>query len=114
MVVRLNRALPRRGDDRPPLTLGRDIVRNEILPRGQRFYGGTTPTRVGRRDSHCYVAEAQQIVPRRFLRHGARFIAAIRRDHRILTTAQVVLRRDGDAFDAALLRRAGCSALAAR
>src|SRR5207249_1592264 len=59
-------------------------------------------------------AEAQQIVPRRFLRHGARFIAAIRRDHRIVTTAGVVLRRGGDAFDRAPLRRTGCSASMAR
>jgi len=114
VVVRLNRALPRRGEDRPPLMLGREIIRNEILPRGQRFYGGTTPARVGRRDRYCYAAEAQQIVPRRFLRHGARFIAAIRRDHRIVTTAGVVLRRGGDAFDRAPLRRTGCSASMAR
>jgi hypothetical protein len=108
VVVRLNRALPRRGPERPPLTLGRQIVPNEILPRGQQFYGGTTPTRVGRRERHCYVAEAQQLIPRGYLRAGARFTAAIRRDRRLVTTAPVVLRPGGDAFDYNFLRRAGC------
>lgn len=108
VVVRLNRALPAGGQARPPLMLGRAIVRNEVLPRGQRFYGGTTPTRVGRRGRHCYAAEAQQVVPRSALKPGSTFVAAIRRDRRVVAARAVTVRRGADGFDPAFLRRAGC------
>lgn len=108
VVVRLNRALPTRGQARPPLMLGREIVRNEVLPRGQRFFGGTTPNRVGRRGRHCYAAEAQQVVPRSALRPGTTFVAAIRRDRRVVAARPVTIRRGSDGFDPAFLRRAGC------
>jgi hypothetical protein len=108
VIVRLDRALPPRGEDRPPLMLGRGLRRGADMPRGQRYYGGATPGRAGRRDRHCYVAEAQQPLPRAALRAGARFTAAIRAGRRILATRSVVLRRGGDAFTRAVLRRAGC------
>lgn len=108
VVVRLDRALPARAEARSPLMLGRQILPNEVLPRGQRFYGGTTPAKVGRRDRHCYAAEAQQVIPRSDLRRGGGFKVAIRRDRRIVSAVAVVPRPGGDGLDPAFLRRVGC------
>jgi len=107
-VVRLNRSMPANGEDRPPVNLGPDLIANEVLPRGQRFYGGITPTVVGRRDRHCYLVEAQQLIPRTRLRDRGRTVVGIRLGHRIVAVAPVVLRAGGDATARTLLRRAGC------
>ncbi len=107
-VVRLNRSMPANGEDRPPVTLGPNLIANEVLPRGQQFYGGLTPSVIGRRDRHCYLAEAQQPVPRTRLRDRGRAVVGIRLGHRIVAVAPVILRAGGDATRGTLLRRAGC------
>lgn len=107
-VVRLNRSMPVNGEDRPPVTLAPHLITDQVLPRGQQFYGGLTPSVIGRRDRHCYLAEAQQPVPRSRLRDRGRAVVGIRLGHRIVAVAPVVLRTGGDATRRTLLRRAGC------
>jgi hypothetical protein len=107
-VLRLNRAMPRNGEDRPPVTLGASLRRDEVLPRGQRFYGGITPSQIGRRDRHCYATEVQQLVPRTHFEDGRRAVVGIRIGHRLVAAASVVVRRGIDITSRGVSRRAGC------
>jgi hypothetical protein len=107
-VVRLNRSMPVNGEDRPPVNLGPGLIANEVLPRGQRFYGGITPSVIGRRDRHCYLVEVRQLVPRTRLRDGGRVVVGISLGHRIVAVAPVILRPGGDMTGRTLLRGAGC------
>lgn len=109
VVVRLNRAMPTRGEDRPPVMLGASLLRNEVLPESQRYYGGITPGRTRARPGRfCYFTEAQQLVPRTRLRDGARSVVGIRAVQRLVATLPVTLRAGGDVTSRATLRRAGC------
>jgi len=101
---------------RRPSTAGFYVA--PALKAGQRMgsdvFGGNPPGTIGRRDRHCYAAEALQPRPRARLRDGAHWrvglaVAATRLIHARRVTL-VRARGDAGAWERAEARRLGCDA----
>jgi hypothetical protein len=103
-VVRLDRALPAHG--RPSVTAAPSLLRGQVFPDHQRFFGGTTPGRLGAAASQCYAAEARRPAPRARPRRGARWSVALADARRVREVATATVATSGTLEAAA--RRLGC------
>jgi hypothetical protein len=104
VVVRLSGALPARR--RPAVIAAPSLLRGQIFPPGQRFFGGVTPGRIGRSSRHCYAAEARQPEPRVRPRAGTFWKVALSDGSRVREVATATIRTRGSL--AAAARRLGC------